>query len=442
MADITYDKILVTGVEYISIESLEICQQANSHAKASISMMVNWKKGRKAVNSANEEECISIIADGVVIFCGLIQRASANYEKGYTVLNLELVSSSILWDLQKRNKSYQSIGTDYGEIIQESTCGQGIIVNYAPPKASESMVVQYHETVWEFILRIASYMETAVFVDATSATPKIKIGVSGEHTAEGRGKASYETGESGSTGAIMTLGSTKGNGIIKYIKTNIVKGTLESNYTCASMENLIPNYARPSYIGKVFSGVVQAVNQTEIQVWIPELDEAFSQESNTWFPYSTAYSTSVNGAGIYCMPVIDDSVRVFLPSEGLKDIFASSGPAMRGMRDDKEERCFYAPSGMQVLFAKDGLTISTKNSQAFIKLFKDGNIAIASLKSINVISKTNINMKAVNGLVDICGENKIEMVTPKSYIGLGNIHNGDEVYMVSDKIYIGQPEQE
>lgn len=437
MSNITHDKLTVTGIEYISIESLEIRQNVNCHAIASISMVVEQQNGKRALDSANEEETITICADGTIIFCGLIQKVSVNYEKGYCILKLELVSSSILWDLQKRNRSYQVIGTDYYEIMLQSTCGQGVIVNYAQPKVSKAMVVQYQETTWQFILRIAAYMNTAVFVDVTSSVPKIKIGVSGQESKEGQEKSSYEIGGTGNSEAVIALGSIKGNGIIKYIKSTISKGTLESYYSYASMEDMIPKYNRPSYIGKVFSGVVQSISQTEIQVWIPELDETFDKGSNTWFPYSTAYSTSVNGAGIYCMPIINDPVRVFLPSEELKDIFSSSGSVMRGIVDDKEERCFCTPDGMNVLFAKDGLSVSTKTNKAFIKLFKNGSIAIASAKSINIISKANIGMKAVNGLVKIRGENKIEMVTPNSYVGLGNVHNGNEVYMVSDKIYVG-----
>lgn len=437
MSNITYDKLSVAGVEYISIESLEIRQCVNCHATAAISMVVEYEKGRNAVDSANEKEVISILADKKAIFCGVIQKAGVNYEKGYCLLKLELISTSILWDLQKKNRSYQVIGTDFGEIILQSTNGQGVIVNYAMPKASESVVVQYQETTWQFMLRMAAYMETAVFVDAASVVPKIKIGVSGEEAKKGQERVSGETGGAGSSEAVIALGSIKGSGIIRYIKSTISKGTLESYYAYARLEDMIPDYNRPSYIGKIFSGIVQSVSQTAIQVWIPELDDSFDKGSNTWFPYSTAYSTSVNGAGIYCMPVKDDPVRVFLPSERLKDIFSSSGSVMRGIVEDKEERCFCTPDGMNILFAKDGLSVSTKTNKAFIKLHKDGSIAIASAKSIYVISKSNIDMQAVNGLVEISAENKIQMVTPYSYVGLGNVHNGNEVYMVSDKIYVG-----
>ncbi len=437
MSNITYDKLSVAGVEYISIETLEIRQCVNCHASAAIGMVVEHDKGRNAVDSANEKEVISILADKKVIFCGVIRKASVNYEKGYCLLKLELISTSILWDLQKRNKSYQVIGEDYGEIISQSTGGQGIVVNYAQPKTSEAMVVQYQETTWQFMLRMAAYMDTAVFVDAASAVPKVKIGVSGKESKNGRENSSNETGGTGCSEAVMTLGSAKGSGVIRYIRSTISKGTLESYYAYARMEDMVSGYNRPSYIGKIFAGIVQSVSRTAVQVWIPELDESFDQKSNTWFPYSTAYSTSVNGAGIYCMPVKDDAVRVFLPSEKLKDIFSSSGSVMRGITEDKEERCFCTPDGMRILFAKDELMVSTKNSKAFIKLMKDGNIVIASAKSIYVVSKSNIDMQAVNGLVEIRAENKIQMVTPYSYVGLGNVHNGNEVYMVSDKIYVG-----
>lgn len=441
MADITYDKLAVGGVDYVSIEDLAVIQAVNEHAKAAVSMMVDADAGKKYMNHTHEGQVISISAEGKTLFCGLVQRASLSYEKNYPVLTLELISASILWDLQRRNKSYQCIGKSYTEIMQQATEGNGFIQSYVPGKSSEAMVVQYQETTWQFILRLAAYQEAPVFVDPTKSAPTVKIGVSGANTAGGNDCAKGGNGSSGETSAVMALGSGKGSTCIKYIKTVMEHGILKSYYSYASQTSVIPKYHRPAYIGKIFPGVVQNVSKADIQVWIPELDESFDGSGNTWFPYSTAYSTEVNEAGIYCMPAAGDPVRVFLPTEGLKDIFASSGPSVRGFRADKEERCIQTPEGMSILFGKEGLTISCKDSTTFIDLRKDGSIAVASNRSIGVLSKTNVYMSSMDGVVDIEAGDSVELVTPGSYVGLSKKDGKGNVDMFAKQIYIGlQPE--
>lgn len=439
MGDITYDRLSVSGVAYQSIEGLEIIQRVNEHAKARVSLAVEEAAGKHFLDHTFEGEAVAVYVDGSPVYCGLIQRAAVNYEKSYALLNLELISCSILWDIQKRNKSYQQIGKSYVQLMQEAAAGTGTVINHAKAPVSESMVVQYQETVWQFMRRMAAYMEAPLFVDPTGTAPVLNVGASGSLS----GGSATEAGSAGGAGrseGIVKLGSVRGGLCVSEVRSVIRKGCLESSYSLAAPSTLIPSYGRPAYIGKLFSGVVKKVRQTDIKVWIPELDASY-EGGNTWFPYSTAYSSEVNEAGIYCMPIEGDPVRVFLPTEMLKDIFASSGPSVRGVRDDKEERCFETPDGMRVLFGKDGLTINVKDSTSFIQLNKDGYIAVASNKSIGIVSKSNVKLEAIDGKVDMQAANNLEMITPGSYLGLSWKDGHGCINVFSKQIYIGQPSE-
>lgn len=439
MADITYDRLSVSGVAYLSIEGLEIIQKVNEHAKARVSLVVEDEVGRDFMDHTFEGQAVAVYVDGSPVYCGLIQQAAVNYEKTYALLNLELISCSILWDIQKRNKSYQQIGTGYAALMEEAAAGTGTVINHAAAMASESMVVQYQETVWQFMRRMAAYMKAPLFVDPTGTAPVLNIGASGSLSG-GRATEAGSAGGSGVSGQIVKLGSVSGGLCVSEVRSVIQKGCLKTSYSLAAPSSLIPLYSRPAYIGKIFSGVVQAVRQTDIQVWIPELDPSY-EGGNTWFPYSTAYSSEVNEAGIYCMPVEGDPVRVFLPSEMLKDLFASSGPSVRGVREDKEERCFETPDGMRVLFGRDGLTINVRDSTSFIQLNKDGYIAIASNKSIGIVSKSNVKLEAIDGKIDMQAANSLEMITPGSYLGLSYQDGHGCINLFSKQIYIGQPSE-
>ncbi len=409
MADIALDQIEVQGVSYIHIEQISIRNYANQHAQAEITLQVDEKNGREFVEKSYEEEMIKVLAQGSVIFCGLIQKVSFKYDKSCTLLLFRLVSTSILWDIQKSNKSYQQIGSSLTEIINQSIGSMGIIENYGKDINSEAMIVQYQETNWQFVLRISAYMNLPVFVDATSEQPRATLGL-----------------------------NIKGK-CVKYITYILTGGVLKISQLEEDASRLIPVYTSPPYIGKIFKGIVKSVKRADIRVWIPELDDNFDEKSTTWFPYSTAYSSQLNEAGFHCMPLKDEPVRVFLPSEALKDVFSSSGPAMRGIREDSEERCFSTPEGVSVLFGKDGLYISCKDYSSFIQLNKDGTIVLASSKSIGILSNTNVNIAALDGAVMLGAGQEIELVTPGSYISMGkkDDENNMMINMYASQIYVG-----
>lgn len=414
MSDISYDKIEISGIDYISIEYLDIEQKVNEHARAAVRLIIDEQAGKEYLESSYEEEIVSVYADGSVIFCGLIQNVTLKYEADHALLLLSLVSCSIMWDIQKQNKSYQRIGTSFVEIMNKAVSETGMIINHAEASVSEAMIVQYQETNWQFILRMAAYMKAPVFVDVTVNKP------------------------------VIYIGTDKDGECSRYTRKVIERGVLRTYKTKSNSSELIPQYQKPAYIGKIFRAIVKDVSRADIRVWIPELDECFDDASNTWFSYLTAYSSEINEAGIYCMPVAEEPIRIFLPSEGLKDIFASSGPTVRGIQENNEERCFQTPEGMTILFGKEGLTINCKDCTTFIQLNKDGTIAMASNKSIGILSKTNIKMKAIDGSVSMNSKGTMELVTPGAYIGFGkavdengNSTNESLVKLYASQIYMG-----
>lgn len=62
--------------------------------------------------------------------------------------------------------------------------------------------------------------------------------------------------------------------------------------------------------GKMYTGIVQAVQKDQVQVHLVDIDSEYDGAGNVWLPYSTAYSSS-DGSGFYCMPAEGDQVRVF-----------------------------------------------------------------------------------------------------------------------------------
>lgn len=430
---IHYNDITVSGIEYLSVLKLNILQQVNSHAYAEIELEVEEEKGKKYLEQMHENELLSIgVPD--VIYKGVIDTISLNYEHTYTVLKLRLVSASILWDVQKQNRSFQRIGESYGTLLKRAVGETGLIEVLGEDKTTEAMVAQYKETMWEFILRIASILEMPVYVDCKSTVPHVSLGMESSESQQNANVTGSSSGAGVTSGIVSLGGSMTGGSTISGVNTYMNKGELVSKYIGSAKTAMIPAKRQPSYVGKVVSGQVEEVEGDKIKVFINEWDSEYDGASNLLFPYSTLYSSEGSECGIYCMPVKYDPVRVFLPSAELKDVFASSSATMRGFSGDKEEKSFQTPAGMRVLFGKQGLTISCNKKKIGITLLKDGTVALESETTIGIRSMESLGFQANEGNINVESGKNIYVVTGNSMIALGEQEQGEQAILVADRI--------
>jgi hypothetical protein len=437
MSIITEGSISVTGVRFITIQEFKIDQCANSHATAVIAGIVEEEEAQNYYSGAHENERIEIKSQGrAMLFSGVLRNVRLRSQNNCAILTLELISLSYLLDISKENRTYQEIGKNISEIIRESMGGRGELYFHGTDKASEAMIVQYHETSWEFLLRMAAFCEEPVFANIGDSYPGITIGVRNSSNNTGRVTVSGAASGFVSTALAITGTRTGGNSIISTASAALQKGELVSSYQCAAKEAIVPvNFNKPTYVGKVVQGIVKAVDIDKIQVHITDIDNEYDGASNTWFPYSTAYSSTINEAGIYCMPLVGDPVRVFLPSEELKDAFAASSVTVRAVCGDPENKAFVSPYGMSVLFTKDGMRIAVEGGEVYINLFKDGGISLKSNKSIGILSQGNINTNAAEGHIALQSDKEISIGTENSRITLLK-EKSERMYIAGPQIFI------
>lgn len=424
---INFNHLVIEGVSYLHVLKLEINQAVNTHARAEVIFTVDIQTGKNYMEEVQELEAVSI---GIpeVIFIGVIKNAKIQYEDTYATIVLKLISTSSLWDVQRLNRSYQIIGDSYSTIMNKATNGNGIIEFQGNDKTSETMIVQYKETIWEFILRLAAECGEVVYVDPASRVPHVFIGSAGQSGSYSGNVTGTEAFSGNAEQYVPLTGKINGR-TISSSSTVMQNGQLVSSYESKELSSLLSNQ-KPKYGGRVMAGTVMGVKKDQIQVHITDLDAEFDEGSNTWFPYSTAYSSESNHSGIYCMPIEGDCVRVFFPSEDLSQVFASSSNTMRGLLEDYEEKCFQTPQGMRVLFMKDGLHLMCNNKLIVIELLKDGRVNFYSETSIEVHAAGNVEFSASEGNIKIESGNNICMATGNSLISIKK----NDITMVSDRI--------
>lgn len=438
MSIIAEESIYVTGLNFLSIYTLKIEEKANCHAVAVITGLVEENEAKRFYQGVHENERIDIKykVNGNIdtIFSGVLRNISLDTTNN-CVLKLELISLSYLLDITKEKHTYQQIGKNISDIMRQAVDGNAVIFFNGNDKATEAMLVQYNETDWQFILRMAAFCGEPVFPNINNTYPSISIGSRRQGNSEGR-TTSSGTSQSYASEKLVYAGTKIGSSIVSYTTITLEKSELKTLYGCTSKESIVPfNVNPPIYIGKVVNGIVKAVDIDKVQVHITDIDEEYDAQSNTWFPYMAAYSSSENEAGIYCMPMEGDPVRVFLPSEELKDAFVASSVTSRSIDSDPENKVFTSPYGMSVLFTKVGMRIAAGDNKVYIDLYKDGGITLKSDKNIAIVSRGNINASAPEGNIYIQAGKEISIGTDNSKLTM-LMEGLNRIYMVGPQINI------
>lgn len=442
MEPITHLNVAIEGVAYNRLLELEIKHSVNEHGMAVITVETDEATANDYLNRADEKAMIKITtsAEGQpeVLFCGVISNAGIEKVNEYVLLKLVLTSTSVISDIQKKNKSYQNTGKTYEDIMTQAVDGAAIIDMQVTDKAIGNMIVQCNETGWEFCKRMASRLGAPIITSIDTEVPIITVGI--PQSVDTYDLNQVETkvqsdrkklddmmmedtfGTSINTTQYMFLGdivqSGSGTHRARGIYSTLVSGMLVTT-VCVGRETSFvqPIIVNNQIAGKMYTGKVEAVQGDTVQVHLIDIDSDFDGESTVWLPYSTAYSSS-DGSGFYCMPAEGDNVRVFFPGSDEGEAFAASSVSVN-VGADITDKQWTGPNGKQILLTKEGIYITTNANQKkiFIDLTDEGGITIKSDSNINICAKNNLSLISNNN-ISLTAENNILISSAESFIDI------------------------
>lgn len=472
MDAITHGNIAVAGIPFTKILSMHILHTINSHASCEITGELESDRAQDIVDRIDELTLVEVstttVGQPAKLFVGVVQRTRLQKEAEHAKLTLDLAGVSVHTDLKKIDRTYQNTAKTYQNIIDECLNGQGVAAVTITDQPIGQFIVQDRETNWEFIMRMASKLGVPIFTDITAVHPFMFIGLPPsddkkliQSTSYGFGKDDSQfiktakgtlIGEDFSslntrTFSYVYLGNlvefNQKNYRIKSVSAHLIDGTLESTLQLVPQSLgagagssgapsaiggfTIPEIKNPNCGGKMYSGAVAAVSGNKVQVNF-DMDSEFAADSTKWFDYSTAYS-SQDGSGWYCMPEVEDIVRVFFPSDNEEDAFAASS-ACRFPQTDPTDKCWITPDGKQITLSKKGILICCEKDELFIDLTDENGVCIYSNTDIKLIAKKMIELSAET--VTMNASNNIVMGTDKAFIDIseGNITlAGDSVWV-------------
>lgn len=172
-------------IPYSIVQILDIKMTAgmNCHASLQVVAICEDEERNQFINQPLEHAIIQAgyrECEKEPFFTGRVMEAGIAYENGQMTIKLIALSMTREWDMVKRRRTFQNIDYTYKDVIHQ--------VLSAYPDASwksevdtdvkiPGFLLQYDETDWEFLCRLASHFETYIMEEPAGEAGQIYFGI-------------------------------------------------------------------------------------------------------------------------------------------------------------------------------------------------------------------------------------------------------------------------
>lgn len=454
-------KIEIAPYEVEQLLDVRLTGRFNEHGTLYVKALLSEEKGDGYMNSSGRGEPVCLSAqnyEGVpqILFQGMVQKLQVRVIGQLYYLEVQAVSYSYLLDIEKRNRSFQDKVLSYEGLLQKLTAGYedaGILDVVTQKAVIGQLLVQYQETDWQFLKRLASHFHTGLVNDVRFSCPRCYFGVQGGRGVELEAVAysvkkdmarylrmsqngvdglyeqdflSYEVetytpvhvGEQ-----VRFLGQTL---YVSQADAALDKGIFVYRLTLTAKNGMCRRYQQNDGLaGCSLRAKVTEVKNDRVKA-VFELDEKAGHDPGElcFFPYATIYA-SQNGSGWYCMPEIGDSVRIYFPdgieehayavssiyeeaepaADGADEEAADGGyaagwrdPSIKTLRNQEGKEIRLAPNGIYLI--ADQTRVALTDTDGII-ISSNQNIRFESEKSITLSAGEDVSIMGLTG-VDLC----------------------------------------
>ncbi|ALP36006.1 hypothetical protein ASL14_07310 [Paenibacillus sp. IHB B 3084] len=401
------------------IDQLQITRTINDHTFLHIRGMLSEEQGAACIGQNMEQEPIVIrqLDDQGQslrrLFHGIVTRMSVNCTRGVYTFELEAASHSYQMDIKLKKRSYQDIHRTYDDLVtsmvRKYEYGDAIdtVTNYAK---LDTFVLQYEETDWAFLKRLASRFGSVLVPEVTAASPKVFFGMpeGKQHKVErdvfyrvrktfheldaekpGERAGSYvtytiESLQYYALGDLITLPIGQGKELVVVrAVTTLADGLLRTRYDLQAEQNIrYARYENDQATGISLTGTVLKVQQDFVQLQL-DIDPKQDPAKACWFPVATRYVAEEH-SGWYDMPEIGEQVELYLPTHREQDAYVTDSlRQQRHANGQPNVKAWQHVQGSGVEMSEHELTLSTSDGFS-ITLNEDGGITINSPGNVQI----------------------------------------------------------
>lgn len=475
------------------ILELRLIKKVNEHAKLSLRGVLKEGCEDSMAEDDWEEKTITLKEKGKTLFCGVATDIGIVCENGVYYLEAEAVSWTVKLDCKRKKRSFQEKGLSYYDIAKKlAKEAEGKVQCYAQEKKVQNLLLQYRETDWEFLKRLASHSNSVLVADPKGKKPEFTFGV--EKKEEYKDKVNtdenFAVRKKVSRYRKMSLDEE-----LDYKEKDAVEYTLQTDHAAFEIGDMLKRNGKALYVkeadihlkGSVFTCYYGLVTKKGLSVkkashpyasgltlegtvLKPEGDtvkvclaiDGQQDENKAYpFPYATGYSAEKH-TGWYVMPEKGDTVQIIFPSEDENKAYAVQSARQEDTEKTSDPGVKYlrTPDGKEIKLDKEEILITAKDGVTYVKINETSGVDIITDKEVQVTSGGNITVSsggavsmssagnfsinaggslsvtAADSVTMTCHENSVKLETPATGIEMSaskpvKITGGDTVDITS-----------
>jgi len=176
-------KLVTDPFEFISLLEVKCTKELNRHAEILITGLIRNENGDRYLKKALMETWIDIKGaseDGEErqIFSGILTGFKIKQEGETKILTIEAKTGSFLLDIKPHIRSFQEPSLLYSDVVRacvESVNGKFIMLDKEKEQIRQ-FLLQYNETDWCFLNRLATYAGTVLIPEYNTKGKKFYFG--------------------------------------------------------------------------------------------------------------------------------------------------------------------------------------------------------------------------------------------------------------------------
>lgn len=424
--EIKYENLrVILPYEILQIENLSLKEEINKHHILEIKALIDEEDSEKYLYDDMENKQIRLLISDKLIYVGKIIGFKISNINNLTYLNLKAISYSYDMDIKRNKHAFVNLASKYKNIIHTVLSKYGhydFIDNVTEEKYIQNLIVQYDETDFEFLKRIASHFKSVLVVDSTSDFIRFNFGIKPMsincilQKEFNEVKVDFDLFNNMKSlskedlfendyiewkvkwNEYFPLGTQFfycGSKICIYnLKLDLIRGEIIYTYYLKPLKGIRTQYNINSKLkGVSLEGIIKNEKNNQMQIHFGINDNYEESENNIWFDYCREVSD------FYVMPTVGSKVRInfFSGDEKSANIINSVRSAESNARyyskiSNAQNKSYSTEYGQEILMSPDSIQIAEDDGKSIqITLGQGGNVSI---------SGSNISLKA-DGKVDI-----------------------------------------
>lgn len=464
MEGYTYVQLRVNLPIVQEIKDFQMVQTVGEHTRCVVSGVIEVPMSNRYLDEIDAEKEIEVFLEGgPILFKGLIEEISITSVGELYSATIQAISYTAMLDAKKVSRSFQDSQRTYSSLIKEvvQAYPSGDIIDKASEGATiDHLIVQYQETDWQFLKRLASHFNQNIVPISTYTGAKIIFG-DNKRMAQGllennafkmtkNLKAFKEASEntfevfdehdsmmyevdSLENFEIGNQVSYQQRALYIHTKTIVLEEGLLRFYYKLSTERGMGQTKKfnETIKGVSLKGKVLEVVRDQVKVHL-EIDEGQDVGKAWCFPYTTKY-TAEGQSGWYVMPEKGDTVAIYFPSHEEQEAMGINALRIGDKQTDKIDnpqiKYFRTIDGKELKFAPNEIMITCINGKdpknkeekvIYIKLNEQTGIEIMSTEPITFKSDQGISFEA-EGSMEIKAKKQIKLRCKQSEIRMDDM---------------------